>query len=92
MRSGVPFRARGDDQIAAGLRRNYLLVEMGGVLEPKLKLGDESNVVWRALLKDETLPTVETLSAKRLTDAAKRLRTYVGEIVSEAHDPKEALS
>jgi hypothetical protein len=87
----LSFQSLGEEQMAAGIRRNFLLIEMAGVLKPKLRLGDGSNAVWVALLKDEPIPAVETLAAKRLVDSRKLLRAFV-EKAAAVEDPKAALS
>jgi len=85
--------ALGATQAADGLKRQFLLTAKDGAPLLKLSVQSDARPVWMALLQDATVDAPETLSGKRLLDAALQIRKEVaGVAASGGVDALLALS
>ncbi len=81
----------GHETAAQGLRRQFLLISKDGVPCHKLRVGADSLPVWSALLQDQPVAPPETLSGKRLYQAALQIREHVESLMSNSEDPLPGL-
>jgi len=72
----------GHSQAAEGLKRQFLLSAKDGAPLLKLSVQSDARPVWLALLQDEPVAPPETLSGRRLLNAAQHIRKTVTEHAS----------
>ncbi len=72
----------GQEQAAQGLKRQFLLSAKDGVPLLKLSVQSDARPVWLALLQDEPVAAPETLSGRRLLNAALHIRNTVEQLAT----------
>lgn len=79
--------AVGEQQAADGIRRQFLMTTKDGAPLLKLQVQADSRDVWVALIEDKNITAPETLSGRRLMEAALQIRSYVGVLAASGGVP-----
>lgn len=86
------FSLAGRKQAADGLRRQFLMTTKNGAPLLKLQVQSDAREVWTALVEDQVVALPQTLSGRRLLDAALNVRAHVEALVaSEGVDAAHRL-